>query len=159
MIGHIAAKYDVMMSADDPNFIIVEMNQMALDAASRTMEARILNAVDGRLNNFKPAAIPAGKSATTLKNEGVAVCLIFGVAITVVAVLAAIAGATWYAKYGGVPTVTEQFGSMNNVANMIQCKPLGGQVQTYKGVDGEWCVLQARNQQNQVTSVPAWRVR
>jgi len=41
MIGHIAAKFDIKMDENDPAFIMVEMNRMALESAGEELESRM----------------------------------------------------------------------------------------------------------------------
>ena len=44
IIGHIAAKYNIKMDETDPAFLLVEINQIALEAASRDLESKLIEA-------------------------------------------------------------------------------------------------------------------
>lgn len=44
IIGHIAAKYNIKMDENDPAFLLVEINQIALEAANQDLESKIVQA-------------------------------------------------------------------------------------------------------------------
>lgn len=159
MIGHIAAKYDVKMDDDDPAFIMVEMNQIALESTSREMEARILKSLDDRLNHFNPkvkaATTPVAAENARLGTTELFTWGVLGILIVITAIVAGVAGAKYF---GGAQSLPEKFAALNNLADMMQCR--GGQVQTFPDKPGEaWCVISGTDQNRYRTSLRAWRVQ